>query len=400
MPKRQNSERELISVLFEAAIDSLDVNQLAETPVQQIIQSESILSPSPYSLVSVMATAHTDPSRNWDLLKGATLTVTSKNPNIGGGQIFTTNQTIYRLENRVAHVTNSYLEQFDFLGTDVSVLFNAERRISNYFQCQSPSQVAAYALQCLGVTNMEIEPSGPSRDYQAANIHPFQVLAEQADVALAGGTDPSFLHFATLEGGTSTHHFKSVRAMTKESPVWRFRTADSGGRELLSNPGNILHFSFPCDFDLLGDLMNGMTLNGGYSASTIAMNPFTGTASLIGGGMQECGGIGGALVNSVQTDTGSTDTCGTTPEDYTSLRQARLSLIQPDKIALAITVPYNPLIHVGDMIECIFVNRITLKDNYGSGEYLIVNLTHTLKAGGYGVTSLDLVSNSVGVGVV
>jgi hypothetical protein len=53
--------------------------------------------------------------------------------------------------------------------------------------------VSDVLVNCAGAINPDIEPSLPARDYIAENIHPFQVVNQQAEVALAGGNDPSFL---------------------------------------------------------------------------------------------------------------------------------------------------------------------------------------------------------------
>lgn len=383
------------SGFFLASVTGGSADLLEETSVLQVTQSESILSPAAYTTATIQATSHTDQTRNLDEFKGRILTIKSANPNILDGSEVTNQQIVYRMEKRKP--INNFVEQFQLLACDPSLLNNAQRRISNYYQCQTPTAVAASAFACMGVTNYISEESAPARDYQAANIHPFQVLAEQADVALYNG-DPSFLHFATfLNGGT--HYFRSVKAMAAASPVWTYTYSEHGAASLLGNPNNIMAYEFPCDFDLLADMMNGIT-PGGISASTIAINPLTATMSLVNGDLTACGGMGGALVNSVVTDTGSTDTCGTVPENYMSLRQARLSLIQPDKIAMKIVVPYNPFIHAGNMISVRLINKVNGELNYGSGEYLIVNLQNVLKSGGYAVTLMDLVSNSVGEGVV
>lgn len=390
-----NDQLEINASGFFQVTSEVDPSLLEETSVQGIDQYESILSPAAYQKVTVQSTIHAVPNKNYDAFKGKVLTIKTSNPNIYEGLEWNFSQLVYRMETRKPF--NNNIETFTLVTCDPSLLNNAQRRMSNFWQCTSPSDVAAAAFSCLGVTQFYTEPSMPARDYQAANIHPFQVLAEQADVALSLG-DPSFLHYATLLKG-GMQYFQSIKAMTRAPVRWQFVYAEEGGGEHLANPHNILSYEFPCDFDYLGDLMNGY-LPGGVSASTIAINPTTGTMALINGDLTACGGMGGAIVNSVITDTGSADSCGTAPEDYTSLRQARLSLIQPDKIALKIQVPYNPVIHAGDMVECRFINKVDGSVNYGTGLYLIVNLQNSLRSGGYGITSMELVSQSVGDGIV
>lgn len=361
--------------------------------VAQVEMHESILSPASYTVTHLQIPTHTEFSRNFDSLKSQDINIKTYNPNIFSGKVEEITQKIYKMTDRKPY--NHSVQSFSIHSCDITILNNAERRMSNYYQCMTPSMVAAEAFKCVGATRVFIEPSAPARDYQAANIHPFQVLAEQADVALSGGTDPSYLHFTTLLN-SGTHYFRSIKEMVSYSPRWKYYAVEEGAGELLGNPYNIIDYSAPCDFDLLSDIMNGV----GSGASVITINPFSGTFDLLQGDLTACGGMGGALVNSVITDTGSETNCGTSPENYMSLRQARLSIIQEDKIALKITVPYNPFLHAGDMVECIFTNKTDGTLNYGSGEYLIVNLQHSLHSGGLGITMMDLVSESVGVGIV
>ena len=81
-----------------------------------------------------------------------------------------------------------------------------------------------------------------------------------------------------------------------------------------------------------------------------------------------------------------------------------MSLIEQDKITLRLTVPFSPMLNVGRVIRVKIPNVGTAfnggqaEDNYGSGEYLIVNMTHNLKLGGMGVTVLDCVGQTVAAG--
>lgn len=91
--------------------------------------------------------------------------------------------------------------------------------------------------------------------------------------------------------------------------------------------------------------------------------------------------------------------------DYSELwllkRQARMALLEQDKIALRLVVPWQPQLHAGEVIELVLYNKDddtqTLL-NYGSGKYLIVSMTHNLKLGGFSTTTMDCVSTTVGQG--
>ena len=69
------------------------------------------------------------------------------------------------------------------------------------------------------------------RDYIAENIHPFQVIAQQANMALKGG-NPDYVHFMTYGwfGGGSwpTHHFRSLSSLCQGNPVRTYSYGDTG----------------------------------------------------------------------------------------------------------------------------------------------------------------------------
>ena len=89
--------------------------------------------------------------------------------------------------------------------------------------------------------------------------------------------------------------------------------------------------------------------------------------------------------------------CETKVEKYLHARQARMALLDKEKIALRITVPWSPWLHVGNKIEFIWTNRYDQSQKlYGSGEYIIAHMTHNIQFGGYAVTNLDCIANTFG----
>jgi hypothetical protein len=63
------------------------------------------------------------------------------------------------------------------------------------------------------------------------------------------------------------------------------------------------------------------------------------------------------------------------------------------------TVPWNPMLHAGKVVRVKLFNREKIGVyNYGSGDYLISSLVHTIKRGGMATTTLDCVSETVGNG--
>ena len=84
-------------------------------------------------------------------------------------------------------------------------------------------------------------------------------------------------------------------------------------------------------------------------------------------------------------------------------RQARMALLEKDKIALRLTVPWNTVYNAGKVINIILKNNADKSGqllNYGSGKYLISSLVHNIKAGGYSTITMDCVSQTVGHGEV
>ena len=244
------------------------------------------------------------------------------------------------------------------------------------------------------------------RDYTAENIHPFQVVTQQANASLANGNDPSFVHYMTYEN-FGTHHFRSIASLAKEPPPIKkaFLYSETGATSGYANPYSILTYSFPCDFDLLSDVLNGIDTDGSFINSLTTFNPLSATFSLFGNQALDCG-IGGGVYNVTKTnyDTEQAqDMCRMEVEKYLLKRQARMSLLEQDKIALRFTVPWNPLLHAGKTVDVELKRKGTKNANdflYGTGRYLIVNLVHNIKNGGYSTTTMECVAQTAGQGIV
>jgi hypothetical protein len=310
-------------------------------------------------------------------------------------------QIIYRLEQRTP--VNNNVEQYLLNACDVTLLNDAKILISKSWKGATPTQVARDALNYTSPTNAVFEGSQPTRDYIAENLHPFQVIGEQADVALASGGDPSFLHFMTYED-LGTHYFRSLRQMTQGGTTFKFTYGEKGVMPVngWANPEAIMQYAFPCDFDVLSDYLNAVDDNGGTGGSGhVATNSLGGGFQFKGGG--GLFGLGTQQTRATATNLGTSslqDTLNYDVETHALLRQARMGLLEQDKVALRMTVPWNPILHVGKMIDVLIINKKTNGPDYGSGLYLISALTHTCKHGGFGVTTLDCISKTVGHGEV
>jgi hypothetical protein len=154
----------------------------------------------------------------------------------------------------------------------------------------------------------------------------------------------------------------------------------------------------------LSDILNGVDTNGQSINSLIALNPLAGTFSLFGNQAMGCG-MGGGIANISKTNQSTEqaqDMCKMEVEKYLLKRQARMSLLEQDKIALRLTIPWNPMMNVGKIINIELVKKGTQSREllYGSGKYLIVNLVHNVKNGGYSTTTMECVAQTAGQGIV
>ena len=401
-------------VPYSGFIDDINVDDVpqklvSEQSLVEVYLSETILSPTLQTTVFIQDTATM--AKNYDLYKGKRLKIQLSNPNIE--QILKVDQVLYRIENR--KMINYQTEGYQLQACDDTLLENAKIRVSSFYQCASPQQIVSEALNCVKAKQIDFGNNPPAniRNYQPANIHPFQVVSEQADYSITESGDPSYLHFMTYRD-YGTHHFKSLKEMATNPVVWTYFYNEKGANEQLSDPNNIMQYEFPCEFDLLSDIMNGLvTGNGGIwgedevtriTPSITAINPFNSGSSVVSNAVKDycCGGIGGVMHASTFTNAGTheDDGCETNVEQYLHLRPPRMALLQRDKISLKIIVPFNPMLHAGDKIRCEFWAKRDNTLDFGTGEYVIVSLSHNVKSGGYGITTLECVSRSVAWGEV
>ncbi len=272
------------------------------------------------------------------------------------------------------------------------------------WKCTTPSAITSEVLQsCAGAQALDIEPSMPARDYAAENIHPFQVVQQQASAALVGGNDPSFIHFMTYRD-LGTHHFRSLKSLSEGSPQMIYsyeENAVAGGG--YANPFGIMSHQFPCDFDLLSDILNGIDKNGGDINTLLTFNPLMRMTNQFGSKVLGCG-LGSGNPKISMSSAGSElqqNMCPDYSQLYIQKRQARMGLLEQDKIALRLTVPWVSHLHAGDIIRLELYNKKDVtKMNYGSGDYMIHSLTHNIKWRGFSTLTIDCVSQSVGRGIV
>jgi hypothetical protein len=387
---------------------SFNVNEILmrELSTVEVILVESLLTPGLQTSIRFHSYLHY-PNKILDGFKNRYMGIQIQRPilkDFGYPDTLDVLQRTYRLDNRKLIAPN--IEQFTLHACDDSLLNDARSLVSQSWKCVTPTSIVTQVMQqCLGIQGdrMITEASTPARDYIADNIHPFKVIAEQAEVALANSNDPSFLHYMTYEN-FGTHNFRSLYQLTREQPVAKFTYTETGNNTGYNYPNSIVAYEFPCDFDLLSDLLNGVDVDGTSIKSIVVTDPAHYQTGLMGNQAIGCGLGGGPVVSGFTNDNNPQDydSCHMDVQTYLLKRQARMNLIEQDKIALRVTVPWNPILHAGKLIDIEIFDK-EIPGNfflYGSGRYLIVSLTHTIKAGGYALTTMDCVSQTVGQGVV
>lgn len=397
-----NSQEALASIKLE--FEGINPYIVEDFTPMEVILGESLLTPGLQTSVRVHSYFQGVPVKNLDEFKAKGMGIIIDRPILEKFNFppeLIVSQTTYRLDNR--KMINNSVEEFVLHACDQTLLDDAATLVSKMWNCETPSNVVNEVLRsCAGAKSLDIEQSGPRRDYVAENIHPFQVVNQQANVALANGDDPSFIHYMTYEN-LGTHHFRSLYSLTKQSSVATFHFSETGAQQGYGNPNAIMTHMFPCDFDLLSDVLNGVNAKGQDISSLVVTNPLVKRISIFGNKTIGCG-IGGGVPKISFSNKGSEKEQNACPDYaylYIQKRQARMTLLEQDKIALRITVPWNPILHAGKIITLDLKNRTNpeLKD-YGSGDYLIVNLSHRILYGGRSTTVMDCVSRTVGDGIV
>lgn len=395
---------------FIVTFDKTNETLFDQLNPKEITLTESLLTPGLQTSITFQNFIHTPTIKILDNFKSAIVNVLLSKPllaDFGYDPELSIYSRIYRLSNR--KLINNNVEEFTLHGCDDTLLNDARNLVSKSWKCVSPSAIVNEILKsCVGAKTIDVESSSPARDYIAENIHPFQVITQQADVALAAGNDPSFVHYMTYENfqgsdPIGTHHFRSLNSLTADNRgVARFFTQETGINSGFNHPESIMSYNFLCDFDYLSDILNGLDLDRSLMSSLVTINPMLKSQNLLGNKATGCGVGRGQYMTAFSNfnSAGEQDSCDSDVEKHLLQRQARMSLLEEDKISLRLTVPFNTTLHAGKMIEVYIANKRTEKyENYGTGLYLIHSMTHTIKSGGYGITTLDCVSQSVGGGI-
>lgn len=396
------SEASITKMLVGFDVPDSDLEQF--TPME-VNLTESLLTPGLQTSVRVHSYIHefSKGIKNHDNFKGKNVTINLNRPILSAFGInpeMNIKQQVYRIENRA--FINNNVEEFFINACDPSLLIDAATLVSKLWKCTTPSAVVQDVLtNCAGARSPQVESSCCPRDYQAENIHPFQVVAQQGNAALADGNDPSFVHYMTYEN-YGTHHFKSLNKLCRQAPVMTYRFSETGAISGYANPSAIMTHSFPCDFDLLSDILNGLGPNGSPINSFASFNPLFNMVEMFGNTAKGCG-LGSAILSLAMSNAASAqqqNACPDYSQFYMLKRQARMGLLEQDKIALRLTVPWNTLLNAGKIIKVELYNKeLQGQLLYGSGDYLIVNITHSVRRNSLSTITMDCVSKTVGQGI-
>ena len=399
---QSNDPRYLVSASVDLG------SQLEDVTVKEVIVGESLLNPSAHAVVTLQSAMYFRPT-NWNAFRCQPIRINIKDNRQGSSRKMTINQHIYRCENRHFTVSNSgSVEELTLHSIDESILKDAETIMEKSWKCSTPSAVVSEAMDKMGVTQFTMNSStGPARPYVAESIHPLQVIQQQANVALYNGDDPSFLHFMTIDGdsGLNVHKFLPLTQLMNEGNApYDIYAADTGitGSTGFSEQSEYdiaartaVTFNFPCDYDVLSDLLNGVNCNGVNMNDVRTFNLSSGSTSSVSGIMSQATNIIKSLTMAGTAQ--QQNSCETNVEKYGYRRQARMGMLERDKIALRITIPWTPSLHVGQQIRFHWYNRYDQSyQQYGSGRYLILHMTHNIQYGGYAVTNLDCIANTFG----
>lgn len=376
---------------------------------KEVTCTESLLTPGLQTSATFQSQIYNNATfKNWEETKGKDLNITMSD---ALGNNMSVNQKIYRLDNREFQPVNiGQTEEMTFHACDQTLLEDAQKLVSKSWKCTTPSDVVRYVLTtCVNAINPDVQESSPGRDYIAECIHPFQVVNQQCNMAL-DGDDPSFIHYMTYGVGNNwqpRHHFRSLKSLCSQAPhPFTYYHSETGvrGGAAYNDPTSqykAIHFMFPCDYDLLSDLLNGLDENGNNINAGSFINPADATGNFLNGSMQAC--IRNGNFKQSMTNKGTSkqqNGCDTDVEKHLLRRQARMGLLEKDKIAFRLIAPWNPSLHAGDVIKFEWRDKDGGGQLYGTGTYLIASLTHRIQFGGYATTTFDCVSSTVGRGIV
>ena len=244
-----------------------------DATVKEVIIGESLLNPSAHVAVTIQSAIYTSP-KNWDQYRCQPMDLYITDA-ANDNRTMRVSQQIYRCDNRrFANYNTGQIEELTLHAVDESILKDAQTVWEKSWKCATPSQVVRESLQKIGASTKFVEDAGPPRPYAAESIHPLQVIQQQTNVALYNGNDPSFLHYMTINDATgeNQHHFTPLSRLAgyrPNDPIYEIFASDTAvtgnqgfNESMFANYNKAITFSFPCDYDVLTDIMNGISCEG------------------------------------------------------------------------------------------------------------------------------------------
>lgn len=258
-----------------------------------------------------------------------------------------------------------------------------------------------------------IDPTFKNYNFFGGNKDPFTVLISLASKSIPNdNSDPGYFIYENQNGINfkSISKLISAEPVNKNNPYKKFSVLRKDDEE---NDYKILSMSQSRNQSLLNVLRSGV-----YSSRNIFFNPRTfeykevivklgekGLKAHLGKDVQVPQEFGnyhrthfhildiGCLEDGIDIETNNS------PELWQALSTVRYNLLFTQ--VLNITVPCNPNLKAGDVIECLFEKRTTDNRNLGayddqqSGRYLILDLSHNFDPT-RSFTSLTLVRDTYG----
>lgn len=396
----------------------------SELSVTNVYVHESILSPTVQISVTFVDSVHLIKNfLQYKIAKGEmpNLSMTVINPmfNIEGrgphgvtrdAELPINNFQVYRMDSR--RPLNYHMEQFTLHICSPSIIKNQIYRMSDFYKMKELSKVVEDAMDSVGIKKnvRSIEKTDIHRDYISNNQHPFQVIAEITDMAMKDN-HAQYLHYMTTEEVQGKHYFISLKKLLNNAekkgfkPDFNYEYSEKGANETFTI-NDIMTYEFPCDFDTLLDLSGGIIHNKedhkNHKPSMVSINPFDGGIFMVDGkihGDKKLRGFGGALNAGAWSNKNNFEAPGLTSrpsgvEKYLHKRTENITFLHRERIDLKIVVPFNPRLHVGNLIDVSFYSKRekgSKNKDYGSGIYLVCHMTHDVKVGNYGTTILECI---------
>ena len=188
---------------IELGVEGADPNIFDDFTIREVQLAESLLTPGLQTSFKVHSYFHSIPVKNFDTFKNKNLVIRIDRPGLSSYFEKTSldiSQTLYRLGGRSStsslttdnrKLINRGVEELTFHACDKTLLNDAANLVSKSWKCTTPSAIVEEVLSsCAGARVLDIEECDPARDFVAENKHPFQVVSQQANAALAMKLNP------------------------------------------------------------------------------------------------------------------------------------------------------------------------------------------------------------------